>query len=155
MELNSFWNKSVKRMFPGASLDQLDNSRWSRVCPWFLRPVPNNCLWVSEDDTYQKTDASQFVRVHFSMVKSHHILLLLGPHLHLRTFQGILITFKCLPVDPISRSDMWSTKILSVEIRMMTTFIPPSAIVDQSTGTRSDKIVIVLIFGGKWPSAVK
>ena len=29
--------------------DQIENSRFPRCCPWFLRPVPTNCPWVSED----------------------------------------------------------------------------------------------------------
>ena len=97
------------------------------------RPVPSTWPLVAEDDTYQKTDASWFVRVHFSMVKSHHILLLLGSKPHLRTFYE-MFTSKCFPVDSISKSVRWSTRIMSLEIRLMTTFIPPGAFVDQSTG---------------------
>ena len=88
-----------------------------------------------------------------STKKTNDFLLLLRPQLHLRTFQGIIITSKCLPVDPISTSDVWSTKILSVEIRMMTILIPPSAFMLHCTRTMIN--VIVLIFGGKPHFTVK
>ena len=85
--------------------------------------------------------------------KSSDCLSLLGPQLHLRTLQGIIITSKCQPVDPIGKSDMWSTKILSVEIGFMTSFIPPSAF--KRLCTRIAPKIVVLIFGGKPHSAMK
>ena len=104
-------------------------------------------------DTKEKADAPQLVRVHSSTKKTNDFLLLLGPQLQLRTFQGITMTSKCQPVDPISMSDVSSTKILSVEIRMMTIIIPPSAFVDLST--RTTPKIVVLIFGGKLHFTVK
>ena len=89
----------------------------------------------------------------FHEEKTNNFLLLFGPQLHLRTFQGITMTSKCPPVDPISMSDVSSTKILSVEIRMMTVIIPPSAFVDLST--RTIPKIVVLIFGGKLHFTVK
>ena len=86
--------------------------------------------------------------------KSSDCLSLLGPQLHLRTLQGIKITSKCLPVDPIGKSVMVSTKILSVEIGSMTIVIPPSAFEIHCTRTDFPKIV-VLIFGGKLHFTVK
>ena len=88
------------------------------------------------------------------MMKSDDFLLMLGPQLHLRTFQGIIKASKCPPVDPISPSVMCSTKILSVEIGCMTTLIPPSAFIPHCTGTTRPKIV-VLTFGGKSHFTVK
>ena len=100
-----------------------------------------------------KIDASQLVRVHFSTKKTNDFLLLLRPQLHLRTFQGITITSKCFPVDPISLSIVWSTKILSVEIRMMTIIIPPTTFIRHCT--RTTQKIVVLIFGGKLHFTVK
>ena len=85
--------------------------------------------------------------------KSSDCLSLLGPQLHLRTFQRIIKTSKCQPVDPIGKSDVWSTKILSVEIGFMTSFIPPSAFIRLCT--RTTPKIVVLIFGGKLHSTMK
>ena len=85
--------------------------------------------------------------------KSSDCLSLLGPQLHLRTLQGIIITSKCQPVDPIGKSFMWSTKILSVQIGFMTSFIPPSTF--KRLCTRIAPKIVVLIFGGKPHSAMK
>ena len=93
----------------------------------------------------EKADASQLVRVHFSTKKTNDFLSLLRPQLHLRTFQGITITSKCFPVDPISISGVWSTKILSVEVGCMTIPIPPSAFKRHCTMNITN--VVVLIFG--------
>ena len=43
--------------------DHIVNSRLSRCCPWFLRPAPTNCPWVSEDGmtkAYLESSALEF-----------------------------------------------------------------------------------------------
>ena len=95
--------------------------------------------------------------MHLSVRKSNHVLSLLGPRPHLRTFQNVsrnnVITSKWLLVDPITKSVMWSTKILSVEVGSMTTIIPPTAFIRHCT--RTNRQIVVLIFGGKPHSTVK
>ena len=60
---------------------------------------------------------------------------------------------KGIPVDPISKRGLRSSKVLSVEVCFVTSVVPPGAFVSDSTiyGVH----IIVSIFGGKLHSAVK
>ena len=99
------------------------------------------CRYVKENWCFSTSTCA------LSTKKTNDFLLLLGPQLHLRLFQGIILTSKCRPVDPIGKSVMWSTKILPVEIGSMTSLIPPSALILH--WTRATTKIVVLIFGGK------